>query len=304
MSPQRNNIIAWIAVSLSALFTNLWTYWGINENFHEGWYFENLKDNVLMMFGQYLLVPLAFMALAIVSILSYKLGAVLHLFLAAGAYFLFGKLNAGLFFISIPIIIMSILYWYAEIPKKRIALYLTVALPILQMIFIGSFHYHRVSQRLDDKNFESRIITGNAVELIWAPQGPGWPDAGKSWSEAIEICARLNPDGKTLSDTAVNVWRLPTIEEAVRSSVYHGQNAGGSWDAEKKKATYIRQPDKESPLWNLHLKTIYWWTSTEVNQNEAYIIVYNGSVWPRNKKLKVGYLNFRAVKNKWLMING
>lgn len=205
MSHKRNTRIAWIAVSLSALFTNLWTYWGINENFHEGWYFETLQDNMRMMFGQYLLVPLGFMVLAFISIISHKVGAVLHLFLAAGAYLLFGKLNAGLFFISVPIVIMSILYWHAEITMKRIAVYTTIILPLLQMIFIGSFHYNRVSQRLDDKNFESRIISGNNIELVWVPRGPGWPDEGTSWSEAVQICARLNPDGKTLSDNVVNV---------------------------------------------------------------------------------------------------
>jgi hypothetical protein len=46
----------------------------------------------------------------------------------------------------------------------------------------------------------------------------------------------------------------------------------------------------------MHLKTIYWWTSTEVNEREAFIIVYNGGVWPRSKNLRVAYLNFRAVR--------
>ncbi len=298
MSNKKNIIFGWIAVSISALFTNLWTFWSINENFHEGWYFENTQENIRMMLGQYLLVPLGFMLLAFVSILSNRAGAFLHLLLAVGALLLFGNLDAGLFFIVLPIVILCILYWYADIQMKRLALFITVALPFLQMIFIGAFHFYNVSQRVNDKNFESRSITGNGVELTWAPKGPGWPDDGTSWEDAVQICKRLNVDGKTLSDTAVNIWRLPTIEEAVKSSVYHGQNAGGSWDPINNKADYKHQPDKESPLWNAHLKTIYWWTSTELNSDQAYIIVYNGEVWPRNKKLKVGYLNFRAVKGK------
>lgn len=298
MSFTKNQISGWIAVSISALFTNLWTYWGITENFHEGWYFENTQENFRMMLGQYLLVPLGFMLLAFVSILSTRAGAFLHLLLAVGALLLFGNLDAGLFFIVLPIVILCILYWYADIQMKRLALFITVAIPFLQMILIGAYHYNNVSQRIDDKNFEIRSIQGNGVELLWAPKGPGWPDDGTSWEEAVQICQRLNADGKTLSDSAVNIWRLPTIEEAVKSSVYHGQNAGGSWDPVNKKATYTHRPDKESPLWNMHLKTIYWWTSTEVNPDQAYIIVYNGSVWPRNKKLRVGYLNFRAVRRE------
>ena len=80
--------------------------------------------------------------------------------------------------------------------------------------------------------------------------------------------------------------------------MYHGTNAGGVWDATTRKATYKVQPDKESPLWNVQVKTIYWWTSTEANEKEAYIVVYNGGVWPRWKNLKAGSLNFRAVKEK------
>jgi hypothetical protein len=94
----------------------------------------------------------------------------------------------------------------------------------------------------------------------------------------------------------VNIWRLPTVDEAVRSLVRHGHNAEGIWDMKEKRAYYKIQPDKESPLWNVHLKTIYWWTSTEADESKAYIVVYDGGIWPRTKTLKADYLNFRAVK--------
>jgi hypothetical protein len=106
----------------------------------------------------------------------------------------------------------------------------------------------------------------------------------------------LSIDGTKLEKDEVNIWRLPTVDEAVRSMVYHGNNAGGTWNKIDKKAIYKIQPDKESPLWNIHLKTIYWWTSTEVDSSNVYIIVYNGGVWPRKKTLKADFLNFRAVK--------
>jgi hypothetical protein len=161
---------------------------------------------------------------------------------------------------------------------------------------IGGFLAVRVSGRHNDNNFDARRIPGNGVELTWAPRGPGWPDNGTSWHEARRICAHLSEDGKTLSDKELNLWRLPTVEAAVRSQVRHGANAGGTWDARTARAAYREQPDKESPLWNLHLKTIYWWTATELNDKQAYIIVYNGGVWPRSKDLRVDYLNFRAVR--------
>lgn len=293
---KRERVIAWIAISISAIFANLWAYWGIFENFHEGWYHPSFLQNVLMMFGQYLLMPLGFMLLAFVSIRWHKVGAVCHLLLACGAYYLFGKMGAGLMLVSIPLVGLAVLYWFGQIQKRKLAYILVIGLPLLQIFGIGTVLSIRVANRYYDGNFGARQIKGNGVELIWAPQGPGWPDKGTSWYEAKQICSHLNADGKTLSDKELNIWRLPTINEAVRSSIHHGKDAGGVWDSISRTASYQHYPDKESPLWNLHLMTIYWWTSTEVDDKNAYIIVYNGGVYPRSKKTKANYMNFRAVK--------
>ena len=67
-------------------------------------------------------------------------------------------------------------------------------------------------------------------------------------------------------------------------------------DTEIAEATYETPPDKESPLWNTHSQVIYWWTATEVDEGQAYIIVYDGKVWSREKQLSLGYLGFRCVK--------
>ncbi len=296
VNTEKKNVIAWIAVVISAFFANVWAYWGIIENFHEGWYFIHFWENVLLMFGQYLLMPIGFMLLAFVSIRWNRIGAICHLLVAGGAIYFFGKMHAGFFLVALPLFGLSLLYWFGKLEKQRFAYILVVGLPILQILSIGTFYAILIAKRYNDGNFETRLIRGNGVELIWAPQGPGWPDSGTSWDDAKRICAHLNVDGKTLSDNELNIWRLPTINEAVRSMVYHGQNAGGLWDSTSRKAIYKNQPDKESPLWNMHLKTIYWWTSTEVSEKASYIIVYNGGVWPRKKDLKPGYLNFRAVK--------
>jgi hypothetical protein len=294
--PKRKKLIGWIAVGISAVFANLWAFWGINENFHEGWYFRSFWDNVLMMFGQYLLLPVGFLLLSVISIKWKKVGSITHFILAIGAFILFGKMNAGFLFVVLPFIGLALLYWFGNIEKKKMAYVLVLALPLLQIIGIGTFHAVKVANRFNDDNFEMRSIKGNGIELLWAPKGPGWPDNGTTWHDAKKICAFLSEDGKTISDKEQNIWRLPTVDEAVRSMVYHGSNAGGVWNEDIKKAEYNNQPDKESPLWNMYLKTIYWWTSTEVNEKNAYIIVYNGGVWPRWKNLKADYLNFRAVK--------
>ena len=73
-------------------------------------------------------------------------------------------------------------------------------------------------------------------------------------------------------------------------------DSGGVWDARAASATYRTTPDKESPLWNPHSQVIYWWTATEVDADRAYIIVYDGAVWPRSKQFSAAYMGFRCVK--------
>jgi hypothetical protein len=177
-----------------------------------------------------------------------------------------------------------------------LAVSLAVGLPLLTLILFGIEPVLRVSQRVDDGNLQARSILGNGVNLTWAPGGPGWPRAGSDWFEAQQACQHLREDGLTLAPSPLHIWRLPTVEESVRSMARHGQNSGGVWDAESTKATYETTPDKESPLWNVHSQVIYWWTATEVDEKHAYIIVYDGKAWPRGKEFGPAYLGFRCVR--------
>jgi hypothetical protein len=177
-----------------------------------------------------------------------------------------------------------------------LALTLVVGLPVLTLIIAGTAPAIRVSQRVDDGNLQARAVRGNGVTLTWAPAGPGWPRAGRDWYAARQACQHLSVDGLTLADASQYVWRLPKVDEAVRSMARHGRNSGGIWDAERATATYATSPDKESPLWNIHSQVIYWWTATEVDEEQAYIIAYDGRVWPRSKESGLGYLGYRCVK--------
>ena len=132
----------------------------------------------------------------------------------------------------------------------------------------------RLSGRINDGDFGARLVEGNGLKLVWAPAGPGWPlqiggareDRMMVWAEAVRRCRHLKEDGLTLDDSPRDIWRLPTVEEAVRSMARHGQNAGGVWDAQSALASYRIKPDKETPLWNPHSMVIYWWTGTEVDE--------------------------------------
>ena len=114
--------------------------------------------------------------------------------------------------------------------------------------------------------------------------------------EAKRICRYLSEDGLRLDDEPQDVWRVPTVEEVVRSLTRHGRNAGGEWDEETHQATFRTRPDKESPLWNPDSQIIYWWTATDVDPEHVYRVAYNGYVLVVPKKMSMGSCAFRAVR--------
>lgn len=293
----QQKIIGWIAVGLSTIITCVWAFWGIIENFHEGWYFESLWSNLGMMFVQYLSPMLIFMGVTLISIFWPRLGGGLHGLIALFAIWFFKAFsNAATFLIILPLIGLGAMYWFGHPQPRKLATSLVIGLPILTLIISGISPAVRVSQRVNDGNLQARLVRGNGVELTWAPDGPGWPREGGNWYEAQQTCQYLSEDGHTLGSSPQGIWRLPTVDEAVRSMALHGQNSSGEWDTEAAEATYKTPPDKESPLWNIYSQVIYWWTATEINEERAYIIVYDGKVWPRAKDFGPAYLGFRCVK--------
>jgi hypothetical protein len=294
---KKNKLLGWIAVGLSTVVTCVWAYWGAIENFHEGWYFASLWSNLGLMFVQYLSPMLIFMLVTLFSIFWPRFGGGLHgliALLAIGFFQAFS--NAATFLIILPLIGLGALYWFGRPQPRRLAVSLAVGLPMLTLIISGISPAIRVSQRVNDGNLQARLVQGNGVELTWAPDGPGWPREGGDWYKARQVCQNLSQDGRALEATHQDIWRLPTVDEAVRSMALHGRNSSGEWDAETAEATYDTTPDKETPLWNLHSQVIYWWTATEIDDKMAYIIVYDGKVWPRSKKFGPEYLGFRCVK--------
>lgn len=294
----KRQLAGWLALGISTLITCFWAFWGIVENFHEGWYFESLLSNLGLMFAQYLSPMLIFMAVTLLSIFWHRFGGSLHVLLALiGIWFFQAFSNAAIFLIILPLIGLGLLYWIGRLEPRVLAASIVLALPMLTLIIAGTGPAIRVSQRIDDGDLQARSVQGNGVELTWAPDGPGWPREGTNWHEAQKACEYLSEDGLTIALTPQNIWRLPTVDEAVRSMAHHGINSGGVWNVETLEAIYERTPDKETPLWNLHSQVIYWWTATEVDKDQAYIIVYDGKVWPRAKNFGPAYLGFRCVKS-------
>ena len=289
--------IGWIAVGFSIAITSLWAFWGAGETFHEGWYYESFLKNIGLTIIQYLGPMLIFMGVGITSVYWPRLGAAIHVVVAILAAWFFNIFaNTVILFILIPLVVIGLFYWYGSPPPRKIAMRWMIGFPILVVLIVGSIPAYRVSQRIRDRSPDAQVVIGNEITLTWAPDGPGWPQEGINWDESVRVCQLLNKDGQTLASEPQDIWRLPTVDEAVRSMALHGENSRGLWDDKNAEANYEIRPDKEFPLWDIYSQVIYWWTATEVDQEKAYIIVYDGKVWPRAKELDMGYLGYRCVK--------
>jgi Predicted membrane protein len=294
------HIIGWIAVAVSTALAGYWAYWGACENLHEGWYSTSLLKNIAVFIVQYLLISAGFTALALISLKWRTVGLVL--FIAVGILFslLFFHANQWMFwfFIILPLAAIGLLFFFGRPEPLPMARAIVIAVPVIIVIAISVPGFIRISQRLTYEVTGTVETTVNGSTLIWAPSGPGWADGGITWDKASELCSRLSEDGLTLCDEPQNIWRLPTVTEAVGSMMLHGKNAGGTWDKTTAQAKYSVTPDKESPLWNVYSKVIYYWTSEvpENNPQKAYIIVYNGGIYAKSKSVGQDSISFRAVK--------
>jgi hypothetical protein len=294
MKKTKPRVILGLFTSLTTLFIIcLWTYWGINEAFHEGWYYESFLENLSLTFVQYLSIPVILTVCSITAIKYQKIGVAL--FFALGIFTLFFfKSNSGRLLIFLPAVLISLGYYFGKITHKKVMLLVSTTFPLLIIITFGIPSLIRVEGRFNDNNFASRTVTGNGVILTWAPQGVGFPLEGTSWFEATDNCSKLNEEGVVLEDEKVNIWRLPTRDEVVRSLTRRNNNTNGYID-NSGTAHYTLMPDKETPLWNPHSQVIYYWTS-EANDNQAYLVAYNGTVLLRNKNSAARYHGYRCVK--------
>jgi hypothetical protein len=288
-------LVGWITVGISTFLASLWAFWGAIENFHEGWYHTSFWQNLGLMFIQYAGPMLIFLILTSVSLRFPFIGGGLFILAGAGLVAFFAR-GAGVMLIGVPLVLLGVGYIYGGPTPLRWAYRIAVGLPLLLYIGFSIEPAIRVAGRYDDGDREARLVEGNGVRLIWAPEGPGWPGSGVRWADAQRICSHLKEDGKTLSDSLQNIWRLPTIDEAVRSLTRSGTNCGGVWDSATGSATYTITPDKESPLWDTHSPIIYWWTASEKDSANIYRIVYNSGVQGLPKTVGMGDMAFRAVR--------
>ena len=279
-------IVGWITFIIALSIISLWSYWGINEAFHEGWYHTSVLDNLLLTFVQYLSIPIIFIILSIIAMKYKRVGFGLFIAMEIFALFFFDS-NAARILIFIPLMLLALGFFIGEFKYKRLFTALFILIPLLTVLSFGIPQLARVENRYNDGDFGTRTIVGNDVSLTWAPQGVGFPLEGTDWQSAKDNCAQLNQ--------GLDIWRLPTREEVVRSMTRDNKNSMGI--IEDGVARYEVKPDKETPLWNPYSKVIYYWTNDSVNEKRAYLVAYNGRILERSKDLGADYQGYRCVKN-------
>jgi hypothetical protein len=197
----------------------------------------------------------------------------------------------------------------------------------LIVIGVSAFQLPIVLGRYDDGDYGARLIEGNNVELIWAPAGPGWNwrqewGGFPSWTSLAlygrapiglderrdiptsvddmskdGLCAYLTDDGLSLAENPQNMWRMPTVDELVRSLGRDGENAGCVWIGKEEKMPCDITPDKDMPLWNPSSPPIYYWAADELNAEDAYYVSYNGWVNTQPKTFGNPRHGYRCVRD-------
>lgn len=298
-------VLGWAAVSVSLVVACVWAHWGIIENFHEGWYAKTLVGN-LGISVKFLGPMLITLGLATGAIRFPRAFGLAHAFLGMAVilWWMYERwpITPGFFIhiVSLSGLLVTglgALYYFGK-PTPRKWAYPVLLVPPLLIVVAGSVEpAWRIAHRVDDGIRTARIVEGNGVRLVWAPEGPGWPQTGCDWLEAQRRCQHLSDDGLRLDDEKRDIWRLPTTAELVASLTRAGANAGGTWDPAAQHAEYRVRPDKESPLWSPTSQIIYFWAAEEVDADHARFVAANGYVGKRPKRLGMGSHAFRAVRD-------
>ncbi|MBD3258595.1 hypothetical protein GF377_09200 [candidate division GN15 bacterium] len=348
----RAAIPGWIAVGLITVTTALWIFWGTAEMFYEGW-------------GQPFPAPLAYLIpgvacliLALAAVRFPAIGGCLLIVIGAAftAWWISVQFSRGadwtalisMFPVSGMIVFTGVLFLVdsryrrrlresglprpAQWWRRNLRYLITAGVPLLTMAITAAANLPTVLGRDDDGYRGQRVIEGNGVTLVWAPEGPGWnwkqdfggypswnslalygaEPVGLDWRDKLDsdsahattddmretcLCAYLSDDGTQLLDTAQHIWRMPTTLEVVRSLVRDGEHVSADWDGETRSASFDVMPDKETPLWDPTAPPVYYWTADELSYTEAYYVSYNGlGVTAQNKRWGNPRHGYRCVR--------
>ncbi|MBD3413637.1 MAG: hypothetical protein GF421_04295 [Candidatus Aminicenantes bacterium] len=322
-----------IATAIVIVVTSSWIVWGLGELYYEGW------GQPFPQLLNYLIPGAIFLIFSLVSVMWPLAGGII--LIAAGSVFsiiwsllAFSRewfsikwvLSTLLPFMGIFVGVGVLFIWESRyrrqkrLEKKKpkqnwfrryFRCLLVLGLPMITAIAVSVYYSPLILSRVDDGERGARLIKGNDVTLVWAPQGPGWNQKKTSgvypsWNDialyGVEpvgfhkkpdtknkqatqkdmdttcICRYLSDDGQKLMEKPQNIWRMPTTEEVIRSLVSQGKSAECNWDGESLKADCQKQPNKGTPLWAPDQSPIYYWSRDEYDDEEAWYVPYTGGI--------------------------
>lgn len=335
------NVPGRIAAGLMMLTTSLWTFWGIAELYYEGWG---------LPFPQPLayLVPAALcLGISLLALRWPRPGG--WILVLGGAAFTtwwwgmarrrWGSMTLGGILGMIPVsALLMLIGWLFLLEARyrrqtgsagigqRAVFALTVGFPVFIILVITLIELPPLLRRYDDGGRGLRRITAPGVDLLWAPQGPGWNwqqtwggyppwnalalygkppvglDGKSNLTATMEdmqttgLCAYLSADGSNLLETPPYLWRMPTVDELIRSLTRNGQSANCVWNGGLGQAVCALPPDKETPLWDPLAPPIYYWAQDEFTAEQAYYINYRGVVSAQPKDFGNPRHGYRCVR--------
>lgn len=325
-----------IGVVIMTLISSFWVLWSTGEFFYEGWGTSFPGPFVyLVPGGVAVLLNLAAIRWPFVGG-----GLLVVVGVGFGGWWLGNTIGAGgtataiviRFLMSGVIAVIGLLFFCEGVNRRRKrssgpapragwwrrnAWYVVaLAPPAIIVIGFAVFWVPILATRQDDGNRGARLVEGNGVSLVWAPEGPGWnwkqdfggypsweslalygqeplglerkreragPRASRADMDRTGLCRHLSGDGRTLHEAPPGIWRLPTADEMIRSLTIHGENAGcvlpdAFPETRFTRAVCARRPDKETPLWAPDREPIYYWVADEFGDDMAFFVNYQGAI--------------------------
>jgi hypothetical protein len=170
-------------------FTALWTFWGIAEMYHEGWW--GTWTNRLPY-----LVPIV--VTLIPSLVAFRwplVGGSLIVGIGIFALFFFSRavalIGLGIALVGAAFLVDGVVERKAEPEatsqaqatsrprwrrhwRNQWRYLLLLGIPLVIVVGVSAYMLPIVLTRVDDGDRSARRIEGHGVTLIWAPEGPGW----------------------------------------------------------------------------------------------------------------------------------
>lgn len=136
----------------------------------------------------------------------------------------------------------------------------------------------QAGELLPDANLSWNEIAFYGLPPVGFGDKPGFGDRDATTldMQTTGLCRYLSADGRTLRTAPQDIWRMPTVDEIVRSLVRAGENAGCSWDGHSSSADCDRQPNKDTPLWDPDASPIYYYSGEEYDESSAWYVPYTG----------------------------